>query len=327
MLQYSYEQLAIIISIPIITIFLVWTTAIFFKNRRKWAPYDIPIVSLFILSIIRNLTILSYVLVLTLNKRIFNMEYCSILVWVFNSNHTFQASNLCTLAVIGLLSTRLKRKQQTLKHYLNSSHVLYHLFCLVTLCACVGVAALLARNNVNGDIENLTTFTINPCKLMPFDLDLKYNVFIIVLHLFLGSISLICFIGIIFNVVSMKTRSFDYIKKSNSDISDASFSNNNTIGNDKNYYDTYTIHRSHCHQNFYISSNQNPVACCQGREPGWNSDLSNLSTTVSSTNSRKPCISRRLSDGRPYRTGLETIVPILIVCYLVYHVPVLVSMF
>ncbi|XP_044763228.1 uncharacterized protein LOC123320109 [Coccinella septempunctata] len=325
MLQYSYEQLAIIISIPIITIFLVWTTAIFFKNRRKWAPYDIPIVSLFILSIIRNLTILSYVLVLTLNKHIFNMEYCSILVWVFNSTHTFQASNLSTLCVIGLLSTKLKRKQQTLKHYLNSSHVLYHLFCLVTLCACVGVAALLARNNLVADFENITTFTINPCKLMPFDLDLKYNVFIIVLHLFLASISFICFIAICFNVWSMKTRNFDYIKKSNSDISDASFSNNNTIGNDKNYYDTYIIHRSnHCHQNFYIGGNQNQVGCCQGREPGWNSDLSNLSTTVSSTNSRKPCLSKGLREGRPYRTGLETIVPIVIVCYLVYHVPVLV---
>ncbi|XP_045469245.1 uncharacterized protein LOC123676947 [Harmonia axyridis] len=325
MLQYSYEQLAIIISIPIITIFLVWTTAVFFKNCRKWAPYDIPIVSLFVLSIIRNLTIFSYVLVLTLNKHIFNMEYCSILVWIFNSTHTFQASNLCTLAVIGLLSTKLKRKHQTLKHYLNSSHVLYHLFCLVTLCACVGVAALLARKNLGDDFENITTFTINPCKLMPFDLDLKYNVFIIVLHLFLTFISFICFVCICCNLWSMKTRNFDYIKKSNSDISDSSFSNNNTIGNDKSYYDTYSVHRSnHCHQNFYVSGNQNRLGCCQEREPGWNSDISNLSTTVSSTNSRKPCISKRLNDGKPYRMGLETIIPILIVCYLVYHIPILI---
>ncbi|KAK9874210.1 hypothetical protein WA026_002566, partial [Henosepilachna vigintioctopunctata] len=325
MLQYSYEQLAIIVSIPIVTIFLVWTTAIFFKNRRKWAPYDISIVTLFILSIVRNLTILSYVLVLTLNKHIFNLEYCSILVWIFNSTHTFQASNLTTLAVIGLLSTKLKRKHQTLKHFLNSTHMLYHIFCLITLCACVGVAALLARHNMAKEFENTTLFTINPCRLMPYDLDLKYNVFIIVLHIFLATISFFCFFCICVNVLKIKRQNFDYIKKSNSDISDASFSNNNTLGHDKNYYDTYTIHRGgHCHQNFYISGAQNQVGYCQPRDQGWNSDMSNLSTTVSSTNSRRPCLPNRLNEEKAYRTGLETINPLLIVCYLIYHIPILV---
>lgn len=146
---------------------------------------------------------------------------------------------------------------------------------------------------------------------MPFDLDIKYNVFIIVLNVFLACVSLIAFGATCVNHFKIKKRGFDYLKKSNSDLSDLSLGLNN---DQKNFYDTYTIQRGD--QGYYEGQNHVHVP--------WNSDVSNISTTVSSTNSRRPCITQPVKN-EEQRTGLETIHPVLIVCYLFYHLPLIVS--
>lgn len=336
MIKYTNEQLATIVALPTITILLVWTVAIFHKNRKQWGPYDIPIIAVLVLSIIRNLTILSYLLILALgNPDIFNLEYCSVIVWIFNSLHTFQASSLTTIAVIGLFSVKLHKKQQNLKLFLTPTHIIYHLFCLTTLCACVGVAAILAQTDKEVFFEIISpVFEIGPCRFMPFNLDIKYNVFILVLHLFLAVISFVSFLIICYSFYQNKNEGFEYIKKSTSDLSDMSLANTLNIDNKKNYYDTYTIHKMHNHNvdpHFFDQSNNSHLAgntCCSNRDINWNSDLS---TTVSSTNSRKPCLGRQTKEKEEsepeYRTGLETIHPILIVCYLFYHLPLIVSFF
>lgn len=317
MLRYTNEQLASVVALPIVTILLVWTTAIFQRNRKTWGAYDIPIVALLILSIIRNLTILTYTLFVTLNQNTIDVDYCSGIVWIFNSIHTFQASALTTLAIIGLFSVKLNRKSQHLQQFLTATHVIYHLFCLTTLCACVGVAALLAQSDRSGNFRNITIFDTNPCKFMPFDLDIKFNVFIIVLNVFLACVSFISFFVTCFNHFQVRKNGFDYLKKSHSDLSDLSLGMG---GNEqKNYYDTYTIPQggnNSTEQNFY------------GQPHGaWNSDVSNISTTVSSTNSRRPCITQQqpAKNEEENRTGLETIHPVLIVCYFFYHLPLIVS--
>ncbi|XP_023014396.2 uncharacterized protein [Leptinotarsa decemlineata] len=333
MIRYSNEQLATIIALPTITILLIWTIAIFHKNREKWGPYDIPIVSVLVLSVLRNITVISYLLINTLgNPESFSLEYCSVVVWVFNSIHTFQASSLTTIAVIGLFSVRLHRKQQNLKHFLTPTHIIYHLFCLTTLCACVGVAAILGQNESDIAFANVSSYF--QCKFMPFNLDIKFNVFILVLHLFLAVISFSSFLIICFNFFKAKRRNFEYLKKSNSDLSDLSVGN--TLNNDqtKNYYDTYTIQRvNHNIDNNFYDANQpqhhTQNGFCRNRDINWNSDLSNLSTTVSSTNSRRPCLIQNIQmQGKEKpeenRTGLETIHPVLIVCYLFYHLPLIV---
>lgn len=337
MLHYSTHQLASIIAIPIITILLFWTLIIFQKNRKRWDAYDIPIVCLLILSILRNISVLAYTLLIIINRTTFNLEYCSVIIWLFNSIHTFQASSLTTLAIIGLLSAKLRRKQQNLRQFLTATHVVYHLFCLTTLCACVGVAAILAQNDQRQDNITASSFDgIHPCRFMPFDLDLKFNVFIIVLHVFLAMVSLISFVLISYNYFKAKKTAFDYLKKSNSDLSEFSVGLTNTLCNDgKNYYDTYTINRSNAndfYENAAVIGNthfQNTYG--NGTNLGnkdliWNSDMSNFSTTVSSTNSRRPCISKHMQEEpEENRTGLETMHPVLIVCYLFYHLPIIVS--
>ncbi|RZC39432.1 hypothetical protein BDFB_012103 [Asbolus verrucosus] len=315
MLHYTNEQLASVVALPIVTILLVWTTAIFQRNRKQWGSYDIPIVSVLILSIIRNLTVLTYTLFVTLNQNMIDVDYCSGIIWIFNSIHTFQASSLTTLAIIGLFSVKLHRKQQHLRQFLTATHVIYHLFCLTTLCACVGVAAILARDDRGASFKNLTVFDTNPCKFMPFDLDIKYNVFIIVLNVFLACVSCIAFVATCFNHYKAKKNGFDYLKKSSSDLSDLSLGMANE---NKNYYDTYTIQRGNhpIEPNFYEGQHN----------AAWNSDVSNISTTVSSTNSRRPCIAQQpVKNEDENRTGLETIHPVLIVCYLFYHMPLIVS--
>nr|CAI5848421.1 unnamed protein product [Callosobruchus analis] len=346
MMPYSHEQLATIVALPTITTLLMWTIAIFHKNRKKWGPYDIPIVSVLVLSVIRNVTVLVYILVVTLaDEHVFSLESCSIIVWIFNSLHTFQASSLTTIAVIGLFSVKLHQKQQNLRMFLTPTHIIYHLFCLTTLCACVGVAAILAQSETEPVFERLSSvFDSTPCRFMPFNLDIKYNVFILVLHLFLAVISFSSFAIICYNFYKMKRDNFEYIKKSNSDLSEMSLGYGNTFSGDNNkgFYDTYTINRNGTvptssndpHSCYYdTSSHPHHVSnggFCAARDINWNSDLSNMSTTVSSTNSRRPCLSKqpidqqqRLMQSQDDRTGLETMHPVLIVCYLFYHLPLI----
>ncbi|XP_072381819.1 uncharacterized protein [Diabrotica undecimpunctata] len=319
MIQYSTEQLITTIALPTITILLIWTVVIFHKNRKKWGPYDIPIVCILVLSIIRNLSILCYILINNLaDPSLFVLEYCSVIVWVFNSIHTFQASSLTTIAIVGLFSVKLYRKNQSVRLFLTPTHIVYHLFCLTTLCACVGVAAILAQTDRETLFKTLP-HSLFECKFMPFNLDIKFNIFILVLHIFLSVISFTSFVIICYNFYKCKDINFEYIKKSNSDLSDLSLGN--TLNDDnKNYYDTYTIQRGQNADgnNFY----QNEY--CGNRDINWNSDLS---TTVSSTNSKRPCLDRSLRERQELeqnRTGLETIHPVLIVCYLFYHLPIIV---
>lgn len=335
MFKYTYDQLSKIISIPIITILLLWTLIIFHKNRKRWAPYDIPIVAIIVQSLLRNLTILIYtILKATTYYDNINFDYCSLGVWLFNSLHTFQATSLTTLALVGLFSMKLRGKRQNIKQYLTSTHLIYHLFCLTTLCACVGVAAILAQeqNQLNLD---------GSCSLLPYELNVKFYIFIMVLHVFLAIVSFVSFLVICYHHCKMKKNSnFDYMKKSTSDLSDLSLGLS-TIANPhdnivKNYYDTYTIPRgvgggnNSSNNNNMNGAYDNANNNCYVREV-WNSDLSNISTTVSSTNSRKPCLGKRNNTNEDEeeedydRSGLETIHPVLIVSYLFHHVPLMVS--
>ncbi|XP_050299454.1 uncharacterized protein LOC126738256 [Anthonomus grandis grandis] len=326
MIQYTTEQVASILALPIIIILLCWTVVIFHKNRKKWGAYDIPIISVLVLSILRNLTILAYTLAIIFTHNDFDTDYCGVVTWIFNSIHTFQASSLTSIAVIGLFSAKLHRKNQSLRTFLTSTHIIYHLFCLTTLCACVGVAAILAQKKYGIDTVFAENLSPSPCSFLPFELDIKFNVFIIVLHVFLASISLISFIIICNYYYKIKKERFDYIKKSNSDLSELSnnfHGINSNVNDNRHFYDTYTIHRNEnnnfCNKDTWTKNHFN------------NSDvLSNNSTTVSSTNSRRPCLLKQqqqqqeAAEVEVRRTGLETMHPVLIVCYLFYHVPLII---
>ncbi|CAG9860924.1 unnamed protein product [Phyllotreta striolata] len=311
MMQFSMDQLITTIALPTVSILLIWTIVIFHKNRKKWGPYDIPIVCILILSVMRNLGVLSYVLVNSLSDpRTFSFEYCSVVVWIFNSIHTFQASSLTTVAVIGLFSLKLHKKRRNLRSCLTSTHVVYHVFCLTTLCACVGVAAVLAQHGLSPRLIQRAVFE---CKFMPFDLDVKFNIFILALHMFLSVVSFASFLIVCYKSCQSEA-DFKYVKKSNSDISD--FSLENTLSKDnKDFYDACTLQRGANDGNQFGHGDY-----CGN----WNSDLSN---TVSSVNSKRPCLEesiRETRDDEYSRTGLETIHPILIVCYLFYHLPIIV---
>lgn len=325
MLHYYIELINIVI-IPIVTIILIWTLVIFHKNRRKWAPYDIPVVAILVQSMIRNISVLAVTVLEATTEALSKFDFCSAGVWLFNSLQTFQATCLTTLAIIGLFSMKLQRKQQNLKHYLTPTHIVYHLFCLTTLCACVGVAAILAQEENGGKIEKED----GSCGFLPFQLNLKFYVFILVLHVFLFVISICAFAITCYHHYKIKKKAFEYAKKSNSDLSDLSLGLS-TIANPnenvtKNFYDTYTITRTGHLDNYgYEVHIQNSAKTnCFGRD-AWNSDVSNISTTVSSTNSRKPCLAKINQEEDEDSTGLETIYPVLIVSYLFNHLPVIVS--
>lgn len=326
MTTHSTLHLATVIALPIVTIILLWTLIIYHKNRRAWQSYDIPIVAIVYISTIRNLSIGGYIILRTLDYAEIIRNSCSAFIWLLNSLHTFQATCLTTLAVIGLFSIKLYGKRRSLKLYLTPSHVIYHLFCLTALCACVGIAALLAQGE---------QYLLKECRFMPYDLDVKFNVFIIVLHLFLLITSTSATITVALYYCKLKAKhGFDYIKKSTSDLSDlSSFDNNVDVGNKlvhadgKGFYDTYTIQRNGGNQfggdqNLYTTIRHNGF---QGNFTGnWYVDPSNVSTTVSSTNSRRPLNGQQIVKEDRIRTGLGTIHPILAVCYLFYHIPVVV---
>lgn len=309
----NYE-LIVIIAIPITLIVQFWTLVIFHKNKSRWRSYDIPIVAILVESTLRNLAVATYIALQKIDaahRPAF--DYCDIFAWTFNSAHTFHASCLATLSVIGVFSVKLFGKQENLRQYLTPTHVIYHLFCLTTLCACVGVAAILAKPETYEFTATFDLNTFKECDLLPYQLDIKYNAFIIILHTFLALIGVISLFYACVVYIKVKRRGgFDYRKKSTSDLSELSLSTA-TNRTDKSYYDTYTIHR-----------NNNGFGYDGAYSTMWKSDFSQVSTTVSSTNSRRPlnAIKERKKD--EYNgTGLETINPILIVCYLFYHYPVI----
>lgn len=341
MYRYTTTQLAIITAVPTVTVLLVWTLAIFYKNRKQWRPYDICIVAILTQSVLRNLSTLAYTALTILSQSTdISTEYCTASIWLFNSLHTFQASTLSTLTVVGLFVIKLSKKQKEIKQYLTTTHIAYHLFCLTTLCACVGVAAILARRDssvrksANFDMTYARNSTydsgnsIENCQFMPYELDIKYNIFIISLHSLLAFVSILCFLGILYNYYKYKRNGFDYLKKSTSDLSDLSLgAAASTVSQKedvltKNYYDTY--HKQQ--ENSYIAGNKQDGGYSHGvKQEPWNSDTSNISTSVSSTNSRRPCLLKQKKD--EHGAGMETIMPVLIVCYLFNHFPVIVSTF
>lgn len=313
MLHYSRLQLATIVAVPIVTIILLWTIAIFYRNKRHWKCYDIAIIAILIQSVLRNSAIVSYTILQTINQSAIRFEYCTVFVWIFNSIHTFQASTLSTLAVVALFSIKLYRKKENLKNYLTVAHVIYHLFCLTTLCACVGVAAILAKQKSKEYAAAFDFFPLNLCKFMPHEMDVKYNVFIITLHAFLAFISVATFALTCYNFCAYKRDGlFSYVKKSTSDLSELSIAST----------DGRTYQRPFCDGYGCGKGENGQVMTGQGH---WTSDTSNLSTTVSSTNSRRPCLGKQTSDDYVEGVGLETILPILTVCYLFNHIPVIVS--
>ncbi|GJQ73477.1 hypothetical protein Trydic_g20654 [Trypoxylus dichotomus] len=319
MLQYSRLQLATIVAVPIVTIILIWTVAIFYKNKRYWKCFDTAIVAVLIQSIVRNLTIIAYTVLQMINQSSIHFEYCTVFVWIFNSIHTFQASTLSTLAVTALFSIKLYRKRESLKNYLTIAHIVYHLFCLTTLCACVGVAAILAKQKNNEYVVMFDFFPLNLCKFMPYEMDVKYNVFIVTLHSFLAIISLVAFVSTCYNFYVCKKDGFEYVKKSNSDLSELSIGSAN-LNYQRPYYEGYG-------DNGKVENGQ-PRAIMihphHHQQTHWTSDMSNISTTVSSTNSRRPCLGKQVSEEEAESIGLETILPILTVCYLFNHVPIIV---
>ncbi|XP_071056982.1 uncharacterized protein [Onthophagus taurus] len=329
MLHYSRLQLATIVAVPIVSIILIWTVVIFYKNRKNWRCFDTAIVAIIVQSIFRNVSIIVYTVLQMIEQSAIRFEYCTVFVWIFNSIHTFQASTLSTLAVIALFSIRLYRKRERLKNYLTVAHMVYHLFCLTTLCACVGVAAILAKQKSKEFATiSFDFFPLNLCKFMPYEMDVKYNVFIITLHSFLAFISLVAFVLTCYNFYACKKDvGFEYVKKSNSDLSELSLASQQG-GYPRHYLEVYK--NDHRQSDDFRSSeghrlHHQQLQQLQQQQLHWNSDTSNISTTVSSTNSRRPCLGRKINNEDEVESvGLETILPILTVCYLFNHVPVIV---
>lgn len=195
-----------------------------------------------------------------------------------------------------------------MKQYLTPTHVVYHLFCLATLSACVGVAAVLAQaHHQNGG--NRRFVRISRCDFLPYELDIKYGVFVVALHLFLFFVSVVSSVLIVANLLKTRKRGFDYLKKSTSDLSDLSL----TLSNNHYYYDTKSF-RSGDNNNF------RHIYEMQIANGLWNSDVSNM--TVSSVNSKKPCLKKE--DGEDEANVLRSVSPILLVCYCAFHLPVIV---
>ena len=169
---------------------------------------------------------------------------------------------------------------------------------------------------------------------MPHEMDVKYNVFMLTLHVFLALVSLVSLASAGCYFYAFRRGSFNYLNKSNSDLSELSLrsANNRSVeqatGTCQSYFEAYSpaVKVELEAQNRHALGN-----VLREHHQAWNSDMSNISTTVSSTNSRRPCISKAKGaedevdaedlDG----IGLDTILPVLMVCYLFNHVPTIVS--
>lgn len=94
------------------------------------------------------------------------LQWCSAATWLLTSGQTLQAGTLVTMAVTRLL--RLRRITAVTR-----THLIYHLISLTLLSACVGITAVLAREE---DVVDAT------CAFLPHELDPRYAVLSLALH-------------------------------------------------------------------------------------------------------------------------------------------------
>lgn len=252
--QYPLAQVSVVAAAPIAAVALSWAAAIFLKNSTKWRPYDVAVFASIAAGVTRAVAALACALAFAIDRQR-ALAHCDAMTSLFHALHTFEASNLATLSLVALLAARRER-------HLSAAHLVYHLCCLLVLSCCVGVASALAAP------RGFQT----RCATMPFELDARYNVFVLVLHALLMTASLAAVCAIL-----CRGRR-DFV--------------------DERAYDSI------------------------GR-PWIGLDQHSSTTTFSSTNSRRPCIAPEAAHG-DVGCAFETIAPVLVVSYLVYHLPVMV---
>lgn len=138
---------------------LCWTLVVFHRQRAAWLPLDVLLVALLWQGLVQQAAALLYSLLAMFTW----LQWCSAATWLLVSGHTLQAGTLVTLVV-----TRLLRLRHVTS--VTRTHLIYHLISLTLLSACVGITAVLAREDAA------------ECAFLPHELDTRYAVLSLSVH-------------------------------------------------------------------------------------------------------------------------------------------------
>lgn len=312
----------------VVAVILGWAVLVLHCDRSRWRPLDPLLVALLGESAVHQIATCIHAILVLLRPE--GEIWCSLLAWLLQAVRTMQAGTLTSLALGRFLRYR--------------PLLLYHLACLTVLSSCVGVAAVLARSEA--------------CKS---DSDRRYVVFWLGLHGVLLATSVLALVSSccrgteLDDTILSNGNQRRQLLNSSSDLSSA-LSDISMISTMKSRSGRGIAHSvsdcsartRHCLVEELLrisptsSGTSPPVTFLNGAPDASRLHYSSsflsrddpdyglpepcyVSTTnsASSTNSRIPCLTRRSQQQIP----LTTVLSVLSLCYIVNHIPILVSLF
>ncbi|XP_069702877.1 uncharacterized protein [Periplaneta americana] len=309
---------------PIVIVTLCWTLVIFHYHRHAWRSTDLLLAAILSQGVVKQVATFAYTILTLLQALDSSEAWCSGVVWLITSIHVLQAATLATLTFSRLLAVRSPvRYRQAVKR----THIVYHLVSLSILSSCIGVAAVLAEGKPGRELGEDDNSTVTECTFLPHAMDRRYAVLSITLHSLLDITSIVALIVTLFSWCCLYRR-----HKANMSVSQPS-----TIiskrGERRRQLMTSTSDLSASFEGLRPNSRSAFLSDCSadtlkpkslGCEEDasrWTSESSYISTSTSSTNSRAPCLANRPNREEDLR--LQSVLPVLALCYIVNHLPVL----
>lgn len=170
---------------PLVAVLSFWSLLTFHAYRRQWRTVDLFFVALVSQEFINAVFLLGHSL-LNLTKPTLT-PVCSLFGWASFVVRTFQVTTVTSLVLDRAMTIKWPYRYRL---SVRRNQVRYHIVVTATIAVLVGVASMFA--NSEEDDSTLTTWysgqkqagsAIRPvCFLLPFALDKKFVLFIVVLH-------------------------------------------------------------------------------------------------------------------------------------------------
>jgi hypothetical protein len=280
---------------PLVLVALSWALLILHAHRPLWRAVDVFLAALLGQGCIRQLLTLFVALLQLLGApRAASGVACSTAVWAVTALHALHAATLASLVLDRALSVRWPSRY---RRHPRRDHVRYHVCVLAVIAGFVGLAAMFAR-------PAHALFRGDACAFLPHQLEPRFALFSASLH---GVLAVATLVG----ALVVEVRRHRRLQRSTSDLRVLAQSDTGTAstqsgrGSDARQPFGETLHR-------FSDTDSSMLGKVYG---------SSLMLT-------SPCHTTWPSRTTlPERLRWATVLSVLALCYLVHHLPLLVSYF
>jgi hypothetical protein len=294
---------------PLVLVALCWSLVILHAHRPLWRAVDVFLAALLGQGCARQLLTLAVALLQLLGApKAARGVACSSAVWALTALHALHAATLASLVLDRALSLRWPRRY---KRHPRRDHARYHVCVLTVIAGFVGLAAVFARPQPS---PNETT-----CAFLPHELEPRFALFAATLHVVLAVATLA---GAI--VVEVRRRRRPSLLRSTSDLRALAQSDTSTAstasGRGRSSSDSSDLGKPALIGGFESADGSALGAC---KTYGSSLLLTGPYHTQTSSAWLEPSNKNKLA--LPERLRWSTVVSVLSLCYLLHHLPLLVS--